>query len=100
MHARSAVVAVDVDKIDDAVKFWNEEQLPKYRDQSGYKGFTLLVNRESGKMFGVSCWDTEDAIRSSDEMAQRARSGLAEAGRGTEQEQTRESWEVAIDDNA
>jgi hypothetical protein len=31
-------------------------------------------------------------------MAQRARSGLAEAGRGAEQ--TRENWEVAIDDNA
>jgi hypothetical protein len=49
MHARSAVVEVDVDKIDDAVKVWNEEHLPKYRDQSGYKGFTLLVNRENGK---------------------------------------------------
>jgi hypothetical protein len=35
MNARSAVVDVDLDKIDDAVKFWNEEQLPKYRDQSG-----------------------------------------------------------------
>jgi heme-degrading monooxygenase HmoA len=97
MHARSAVVDVDVDRIDDAVKFWNEEQLPKYRDQSGYKGFTLLVNRENGKMFGVSFWDSEDAVRGSDQMSQRARSGLAEAGRGTEQ--TRENWEVAIDDN-
>lgn len=96
MHARSAVVEADVEKIDDAVKFWNEEQLPKYREQSGYKGFTLLVNRETGKMLGVSFWDGEDAVRGSDEMAERARSGLAEAAQGTEQ--ARENWEVAIDD--
>jgi hypothetical protein len=98
MHARSAVVDGDVDKIDDAVRFWNEQQLPKYRDQPGYKGFTLLVNRESGKLLGVSFLDSEDAVRGSDEMAKRARSGLAEAGRGTEQ--TRENWEVAIEDKA
>jgi heme-degrading monooxygenase HmoA len=97
MHARSAVVEVDVDKIDDAVRFWNEEQLPNYRNQPGYKGFTLLVDRESGKLFGVSFWENEEAVRSSDELAQRARSGLAEAGQGTEQ--TRENWEVAIDDS-
>lgn len=44
----------------------------------------------------MSFWDSEDAVRGSDELAQRARTGMAEAGQGTEQ--PRENWEVAIDD--
>ncbi len=96
MHARSAVIEVSSDKIDDAVKFWKDEQLPKYRDQAGYKGFTLLVSRDSGRLFGVSFWESEDAVRASDELGRQARAGLAQAGDGTEQ--PRETWEVAVDD--
>jgi heme-degrading monooxygenase HmoA len=96
MHARSAVIDMPVEKIDEAVRFWEEEQLPKYREQAGYKGFTLLVNRDSGKVFGVSFWESEAAVRASDELARQARADLAQAGSGTEQ--PREDWEVAIDD--
>lgn len=96
MHARSAVIDMSPDKIDDAVKFWKDEQLPKYREQDGYKGFTLLVNRDSGKALGVSFWESEDALRGSDELGKEARAGLAETSGGSEQH--RENWEVAVDD--
>lgn len=98
MHARSAVIEMSPAKIDDAVKFWNDEQIPKYRQQAGYKGFTLLVNRDSGKVFGVSFWESEDARRASDDLGQQARAGLAQTGEGSEQ--ARENWEVAVDDQA
>lgn len=96
MHARSAVIEMSPDKIDDAVKFWNDEQIPKYRRQDGYKGFTLLVNRESGKALGVSFWESEDALLASDELGKQARAGLAETSSGSEQ--PRENWEVVVDD--
>ena|SRR5579875_515000 len=96
MHARSAVIEMSPDKIEEAVRFWKDEQLPKYREQSGYKGFTLLINRDSGKAFGVSFWDSEDALRGSDELGKQARAGLAQASSGSEQ--PRENWEVALDD--
>jgi heme-degrading monooxygenase HmoA len=96
MHARSAVIDMSIDKLDDAVRFWQDEQIPKYREQPGYQGFTLLVNRQSGKALGVSFWESEDALRTSDELGKRARAGLAQAGDG--REQPREDWEVAIDD--
>jgi heme-degrading monooxygenase HmoA len=96
MHARSAVIEMSPDKIDDAVNFWKDEQLPKYREQDGYKGFTLLVNRDSGKAFGVSFWETEDALEASDELGKQARAGLAKTSEGSEQ--ARENWEVALDD--
>ncbi len=96
MHARSAVIEMAPEKIDDAVEFWKDEQIPKYREQDGYKGFTLMVNRDSGKVFGVSFWESEDALRASDELGKQARAGLAETGGGSEQ--PRENWEVAVDD--
>ena len=96
MHARSAVIEMSPDKVDDAVRFWKDEQIPKYREQQGYKGFTLLVNRDSGKALGVSFWESEDALRASDELGQQARAGLAETSSGTEQ--PRENWEVVVDD--
>jgi heme-degrading monooxygenase HmoA len=96
MHARSAVIEMSPDKVDDAIQFWKDEQLPKYREQAGYMGFKLLVNRGTGKVFGVSFWESEDALKASDELGQQARAGLAETGSGTEQ--PRENWEVAVDD--
>ncbi len=54
MHARSVVFEMSPDKIDDAVSQFEDGVIPRFREISGYKGFTLLVNRESGKAFGVS----------------------------------------------
>jgi hypothetical protein len=98
MCARSAVIEMSTDKLDDAVASWKDEQLPKDREQAGYKGFTLPVNRDSGKLLGVSFWENEAAVSASDEMARQARADLAETGSGTEQQ--RETWEVAFDDHA
>jgi len=36
----------------------------------GYKGFTMLANRHSGKVIGVSFRQQEDDLRASDELGQ------------------------------
>ena len=96
MHARSAVVEMAAEKIDDVVRQFQEEALPRYREIPGYRGFKLLVDREGGKALGVSFWETEEGISQSDELGARTRQSMAETGGGTAQ--TREVWEVAIDD--
>lgn len=98
MHARSAVIEMTPDKIDAAISQFEDELLPRYREISGYKGFTMLVNRESGKVFGVSFWEGKDGVQASDDLGAEARKGLADTGGGSAQ--PREVWEVAIDDQS
>lgn len=96
MHARSAVVEMSADKVDAAIRQFEDELLPRYREISGYKGFTLLVDREGGKALGVSFWESADGIEASDALGTQARSQLAETGGGSAQ--PREVWEVVVDD--
>jgi heme-degrading monooxygenase HmoA len=96
MHARSAVLTVQSDKLDETARKFEDEQIPKYREQPGYKGFVLLLDREGGRALGVSFWESEDACRASDELGAGARAAIAESGGGSEQ--NRDYWEVAIDD--
>ncbi len=49
MNARSVVFEMSPDKVDDAVRQFEDRVIPRFREISGYKGFTLLVNRENGK---------------------------------------------------
>jgi heme-degrading monooxygenase HmoA len=69
----------------------------EYRGQQGYKGFTILADRGSGKVLGISFWESEGDLQASDELGARARSAGAEAG-GASSEPVREAFEVLFDD--
>jgi heme-degrading monooxygenase HmoA len=99
MHARSGSLKVSPDRVDDAVQAFESEQLPKYKDMSGYKGFTLLADRGSGQILGVSFWETEDDLRASDELGAEARAQLRDTGVASE-DAVRQVWEVVVDDTA
>jgi heme-degrading monooxygenase HmoA len=96
MHARSAVITAQQDKLDETARKFEDEQIPKYREQPGYKGFVLMLDRDGGKALGVSFWESEDACRASDALGAGARAAIAESAGGSEQ--NRDYWEVAIDD--
>lgn len=98
MHARTGYFELSPDRVDAAVAAFEEEQLPRYRQQGGYKGFTLLANRSSGKVLGVSFWESQDDLRSSDQLGTEAREAIQQAGGGGSI--VREDWEVAVDDTA
>jgi heme-degrading monooxygenase HmoA len=96
MHARTGVLQVNPDKVDDAVRAL-EAQLPSYRNASGYKGFTCLADRKSGKVLGISFWASEADRQASEELGAQARRSMQDAGLSHE-EPVREEWEVALDD--
>jgi heme-degrading monooxygenase HmoA len=96
MHARSGQLQVSPDRIDDAVQAI-KDRIPQYREQNGYKGFTVLVNRETGNVFGVSFWESEADRDASDDLGRQAREQAAERG-GSQSAPVREAWEVAFDD--
>jgi len=78
MNARSVVFEMSPDKVDDAVSQFEDGVIPRFREISGYKGFTLLVNRENGKTLGISFWESEDL----DFRSLRRRRVLVVRGRG------------------
>ncbi|HEV2093834.1 MAG TPA: hypothetical protein VGR18_11780 [Rubrobacter sp.] len=49
----------------------------------GFKGFVALGDRQSGKVLGVAFWESEEALRATEEAVSRVRSGAAEATGGT-----------------
>ena len=96
MHARVTTLQLDPGKIDDAVAGLEQNDIPMFKGLDGFKGFTLAVDRSSGKAIGLSYWESEDAMMASEEAVKDARAGAAERG-GASAEPQVERFEVAID---
>ena len=95
MHARTGRVSFSPDKADEMVSHVRDTIVPNYESSEGFKGFTLLLDRSSGQGIGISFWESEEAMRATDELGDQAREGAAEAGAG--QDQGAEHFDVAID---
>jgi heme-degrading monooxygenase HmoA len=95
MHARTGRVSFSPDKADDMVSHVRDTIVPRYENSEGFKGFTLLLDRSSGEGIGISFWESEDAMRATDDLGDQARQGAAEAGSGSDQ--GAEHFEVAVD---
>jgi heme-degrading monooxygenase HmoA len=99
MHARTGTLQVSADQIDAMVEQLKSNQLPQYRDTDGYKGFTVLADRGSGKVIGISFWESQEALQASEELGVAARAEAAETGQAGA-EPVAERWEVVLDDTA
>ena len=94
MYARLTTLEGPPDRIDDAIRYTQEQVLPQLQQMDGFKGFIALGDRQSGKVRGVALWESEEALRATDEAASRLRGGVADAtgGRVADVEQ----YEVAV----
>lgn len=96
MHARVTTVVMDPARADDAIAQVEQNMVPKWKELDGFKGFTLLVDRESGKGIGMTYWESEEAMRASEEAVSPGRQAVADAG-GASGEPQVERFEVAVD---
>ena len=78
MHARVTTIEGQPDRIDSAIQQVRDEVLPVLREQEGWKGFTVLVDRSSGKMIGLSFFEDESALGASDPAVADSRARAAE----------------------
>ena len=63
MFARFTITQVDVDKIDETIKLYEDSVIPTAKAQKGFRGITLFTDRKTGKGYSISIWDSEeDAI--------------------------------------
>ena len=66
-------------KRDDAKRHVREHLLPQLQQQDGFEGFIFLGDAQSGKVLGVVLWESEEAMRASEEAADRMRCESAHA---------------------
>ena len=70
MHVRlSRFAGLDPDRIDETLRRFEEDELPRLNQQEGFGGITVGVNRSTGQAVAVVLWDTEAAVRNSEKLA-------------------------------
>jgi heme-degrading monooxygenase HmoA len=84
MHARMSVFEGPPEKIDESVRQAREVVLPQAKEMDpGFKGIIALTDHQGGKMIGITFWESEEAMRATEEGADRLREESAEVGGGT-----------------
>jgi heme-degrading monooxygenase HmoA len=68
------------DRIDESFRKAREETLPKVRELRGSKGVLVLADRSSGRVKVVTLWESAEALRASEEHADRLREQAAQSG--------------------
>jgi heme-degrading monooxygenase HmoA len=79
MHARMTVLEGSAERIDEAAAQVESDVLPLLRQQSGFKGFTVIGDRSSGKIVATSYWDSEADMQASEDAVRPSRERAAEA---------------------
>lgn len=59
MFARVRITEGVPAKVDEGIQHFRDAVVSGYKTARGFKGAYLLVNRQSGKMMGITLWDTE-----------------------------------------
>jgi hypothetical protein len=93
MHARVTIANGDPARADEAVEAFRQGALQIVSAAAGYKGALLLIDRESGRGMGISLWESEEAMRATEEAMDAFRASLPDSGMGAP---TVERYEVAI----
>jgi len=74
MHARVTKFEGSPDQLDAAIKLVKETIVPGAKKLAGFKGGYWLVDRASGKGFSVTLFESEAALKASEDAAAQLRS--------------------------
>src|SRR2546425_867359 len=69
MFARVTTLQGPSDQVDEGIKSVQEQVIPAARQMKGFQGMLALADRNTGKMLGITLWESEDALRQSEEAA-------------------------------
>ncbi len=93
MYARSTTFDGSPDNMDAGIAFIKDEAAPMLDNLEGCRGLSVLVDRETGQCIATSSWDTEAAMRASDEQLLPIRARGQEILGGSMQV---DEWEIAV----
>jgi heme-degrading monooxygenase HmoA len=83
VFARATFGEAPPERLDEMTHEVIEHVLPALRIQDGFKGGMILVERGSGKVLGVTLWESEQAMDATEEASQWLRIFSAESSGGT-----------------
>ena len=96
MFARVTTLQGSPDQLDQGAQVIRERVLPAIQQAPGFKGFLALADRSSGKVVGMTLWEDEQAMQSSEQIATQTRDQAAEATGG--QVLGVDAYEVILDE--
>ncbi len=79
VFARVSTFTGTTEEVDEAIRQVRENVLPRTEQLDGFKGAYFLVDRQNGKSLTVTLWESEEAMRASEEAANDLRSEVADA---------------------
>jgi len=81
VHARVSIFeGGNPEQIDDSLRQARDDVLPRAKQMDGFKGMIALGDRQGGKTLGITFWESEEAMRASEEAANELRQESAEVG--------------------
>ena len=80
MFARVSTYVGPPDRMQEGISHARERILPAVRNIAGFSGVLFRAGRETGKALSITFWESEQAMRNSEEEVSRLRSESAEAG--------------------
>ena len=78
MHARVTTMEGSSERLAEGLREIREDVLPQLQQQDGFKGFVVFDNRHNGELIGFTLWESEQAMRASEEVGERTRRESAE----------------------
>jgi heme-degrading monooxygenase HmoA len=79
VYARISTLEGSPEHIDEGLRQLRENGLPQLNQQEGFKGMVALADRKTGKTLGISFWESEEALKASEEAGEKVREDSAEA---------------------
>jgi len=73
MIAKMRTLDVPPEHVEAGIGYLRSTMLPAAREVEGFRGMIGLVDRESGKAVTVTLWETDAALRASEEAGERLR---------------------------
>ncbi len=95
MFARVSTIFGKPERVEDGIRNYKEQVIPAAKKMTGFKEATLMVDRKSGKMIGITYWETEQDLQGSRLAADKLRAQGAQTA-GTTQPPAVEIYEVVI----
>lgn len=78
MHARLTTVQGRPEQIDDALRLVENDVIPGTKIMPGFKNGFWLADRKSGKLLGITLFDSEKDVESSEPAASQLRKSVSE----------------------
>jgi hypothetical protein len=95
VYARSTTIQAQPSSIDAGVAHVRDEIMPRLQEIDGCVGLSLLVDRQSGRCIVTTSWESEDAMRASEERVRSIRDRAADEF-GAIGNPMVEEWELAV----